>query len=143
MNVQTTTNRKKRRLEEETEQKSFFLWLAYFKKIRSLTYAIPNGGSRSKKEIISKGKKIFISPEGRRLKDQGVTPGILDIIIFIPSKGYHALIIEMKSKKGKLTPEQEQFIEKVTPLGYCCKVARSWIEAKTYVEEYLDKTWFT
>ncbi|HEY3526383.1 MAG TPA: VRR-NUC domain-containing protein [Nitrososphaeraceae archaeon] len=137
------STKRKRNYEEDREQTFFFNWLSCYPKIRELTFAIPNGGSRSRKEVINKyGKKIVISPEGRRLKGMGVTRGFLDVITLIPSKGYHAFLLEMKSNTGKLSPEQAAFIERVEPLGYCCRVAKSWVEARSHLMEYLDKSWF-
>jgi hypothetical protein len=39
------------------------------------------------------------------------------------------ICLEVKSAKGRLRPEQREFLEKMTSLGAVCAVVRSWPEA--------------
>jgi hypothetical protein len=70
-------------------------------------FAIPNGGARN-------------AITGRRLKDEGVSPGVPDM--FIPSL---KLFIEFKTTKGKITEQQTEWIDYLQSCGYSVAVCRS------------------
>lgn len=130
---------------EELEQRNSFGWIDNNVKAeyRQLIFAIPNGGSRSKKEVIGKnGKKIIISPEGIRFKRQGVRRGIPDIFTSIPISPYHGLYIEVKSKDGDLSPFQESFIDIASKLNYRCVVAYGYLEVIKAIKDYLPDEYF-
>lgn len=78
-------------------------------------FAIPNGGYRTPQEAA-------------RLKAEGVLAGVCDI--FIPSM---KLFIEMKTEKGIVSTSQRDFMHKMRSVGYRCEVARSYLEAKSFV----------
>lgn len=121
------------RRDEEHEQQ-----VVFFNRIRALaineprfaqaarrTHAIPNGGGRSKREA-------------GRLKAEGVVKGVPDIFCAMPQGSFHGLHIEMKSSKGRVSEEQETWLEESRELGYAGAVCRSADEAfevwKAYVE---------
>ena len=108
---------------EHDEQYKLFSLTRYRPELRWV-FAIPNGGQRNK--IVA-----------ARLKQEGVKKGVPDVCLLIPSNGYHALFIEMKFKKNKLTPEQREFFDFATQQGYCCKVAYSADEAIEIIDDYL------
>ncbi len=56
------------------------------------------------------------------------TPGIPDLIGFVPRKNTHAqpLFIEVKRPGGRRRPEQEQFIADAKADGCCAFFAESW-----------------
>lgn len=59
-----------------------------------------------------------------KLKRMGLKPGVSDLFIAIPSKGYHGAWMELKSAKGVLSPAQKQFMKDMGDKGYktyCCK----------------------
>ena len=101
-------------------------------------HAIPNGGKRH-------------PATASRLKREGVRRGIPDL--FLPTPVYygvlktrsivlpvdcsHGLYIEIKTRKGRLTAEQQQFFEDASANGYVCRLARSLSEFKQIVTEYL------
>ena len=92
-----------------------------------MIFAIPNGGQRN--VIVAK-----------RLKDEGVVKGIPDLCIPYPSRGFHGLYIEMKAgKRGKVSPEQAQVMNKLNSLGYYCAVCRTFDEFKEEVDRYMKK----
>lgn len=77
-----------------------------------------------------------------RLKQMGLTPGYPDLMLFVP-KPYQVfwragLLIEMKRKKGRPTPNQLHIHELLTEKGYVVKVAHSWEEAKEIMLDYLE-----
>lgn len=88
-------------------------------------FAIPNGGRRQIREAV-------------KLKAQGVTKGVWDIFVAIPSCGYHGLWIEFKAGKNKLTKEQKLFGENMREMGYATHVCYSVDEAIAALKEYLN-----
>ena len=56
--------------------------------------------------------------------------GSSDILAVLPPAG-RILCIECKSKTGRLSPEQEQFIGDITRLGGLAVVVRDWRELDT------------
>ena len=71
---------------------------------------------------------------GQRLKDMGMLKGMTDLAIFIPCAPYHGLLIEMKGKGGRVSPEQKEIHEGLRAQGYKVGVAYSAEDAR--------KEWF-
>ena len=123
--------------EESDEQIALFEWArlneAKYPELK-LMFAIANGGKRNVREAA-------------RLKKEGVKPGVLDIFLSVSkfldngdeykSTYHHGLYIEMKSAKGKLSENQEWWVEQLRNQGYRVEVCRSWIEAKDVILDYL------
>ncbi|MDB9989086.1 VRR-NUC domain-containing protein, partial [Flavobacteriaceae bacterium] len=65
-----------------------------------LLFSIPNEGIRNIKNA-------------SRMKAEGMTKGILDLMLAIPRNGYHGLFIEMKRVKGSNVSEEQKFIIKI------------------------------
>ena len=74
---------------------------------------------------------------GYIMKRMGVLKGASDIFMAWPCGGYHGLFIEMKSLKGKPTPEQLAFIDRMNGAGYFARVCHGAIEAISTIESYL------
>ena len=114
---------------------------------RGLLFAVPNGGARSK---ATAGK----------LKAEGVVAGVADLILLVPRNTnpqktpygeicieidgqipeiwYHALCIEMKTSKGRQSPEQKGWMEMVEAHGYRYRVCHSLDEFMAVVNGYLQ-----
>lgn len=75
---------------------------------------------------------------GNMLRKMGVTAGVSDIFIMIPSGGFHGLWIEMKVKPNKPTASQLEFLDNATSQGYATAVCYSSEEAMTAVKDYLS-----
>jgi hypothetical protein len=75
--------------------------------------------------------------QGALLKRKGVTAGVSDVIFLRPSQRWNGLIIEMKSKGGKLSPHQAKFLETMAKEGYLTKVCFSADEAISLIKSYL------
>jgi len=118
-------------LNEHQIQKSFFDWVRLNRKKPgfSCIFAIPNGGSRN-------------IGTARKLKAEGVTPGIPDVMVPIPisCKGYcvSGLYIEFKTKKGSLSKDQKKMCLALRELGYAVEICRSSQEAINLVTEYIN-----
>ena len=109
---------------ESQEQAAYFEWAQYIPELK-WAHAIPNGGRRDKKEAAN-------------LKRQGVKAGVSDIFIPLARGKYHGLYIELKTKTGKPSPEQKEFISDMRRNGYAgvfCYGAEEAIEAtKQYLK---------
>lgn len=107
-------------MSEHQEQVAFFQWLRYaYPDV--LAFAIPNGGHRH----IAVAKK---------LKAEGVTPGIPDIMI---ADGKPGCFIEMKVKPNKCTDSQVEIMYKLNSAGYHTAVCYDWEEAQKVADYYL------
>lgn len=126
--------RKPRRDEEHEAQ------VVFFNRIRTLamndvryeqavrrTFAIPNGGGRSKREA-------------GRFKAEGVRPGVSDIFCALPSvpKKKAGLWIEMKSMTGRASREQVDWLNEGDALGYQGAVCHGGGEAFYTWKMYVD-----
>lgn len=90
-----------------------------------LLYAIPNGGHRS-------------AITGARLKKEGVRKGVPDLHLPVARHGCHGLWIEMKSAKGRTTPDQRRWIADLVEQGHRVAVCHSWEEAAVIISRYLE-----
>jgi hypothetical protein len=75
--------------------------------------------------------------EGRKLKKMGVTKGVSDIFLGIPTELFYGLWIELKTEKGKLTDEQIKFINKKNERGYFAIAVWGLEAAKEVIRTYL------
>lgn len=89
-----------------------------------LLLAIPNGGARHIKT-------------GRDLKAEGVRRGVPDLFLPVAHGRMLGLFIEMKSDTGRLSPEQQWWIEHLHGQGYHVSVCRAWQEAAQILENWL------
>lgn len=128
-----TAQPKKRRNDEEHQEQ-----VAFFDRIKELamvdrryelavrrTFAIPNGGHRSKREA-------------GRLKAEGVRAGVSDIFAAIPSGTCHGLFLEMKSMTGFPSREQKEWLAESADEGYAAACCRGANEAYRVWKDYVD-----
>jgi hypothetical protein len=120
---------------EHAEQSALFKWAwANRSKNRSLElmFAIPNGGHRH----------IGVA---RKLKAEGVKPGVPDIFLPWPvtgsqwpnKTGYSGLFLEMKSSTGRVSPEQADYLSALRDAGYMAMVCYDWKTAAQVICDYL------
>lgn len=124
--------------EEHNIQAACVRWFGYaHPELRGLLFAVPNGSYRNK-------------ATAGRLKAEGVVAGVADLILLVPRcrasitennaasiEIKHALCIEMKTSKGRQSPEQKEWQKKVEDQGYRYSVCRSLDEFIDTVEAYL------
>lgn len=92
---------------------------------RAPMFAIPNAGRRSM------GAAIYMKAEGLR-------SGVPDLFFARPCGQYCGMFIEMKTERGKISPEQKMWLEDLAESGYCARVARSISEAVRMIEDYCE-----
>ena len=95
-----------------------------------MLFAVPNGGWRGPHPST-----------GRRLKQEGVRPGVPDIYLDIARGTWHGLRIELKVKGGRLSPAQGAWLDKYTEYGYRAVCCYGWEAAKEEITSYLNLEW--
>jgi len=90
-----------------------------------LIHHSPNGGKRNAREAA-------------RFKKMGTLSGFPDIIIPVARKGYHALFIELKAEKNRLTQSQMLVINQLISEGYKCEVCYSLEQFRDIVNDYFN-----
>lgn len=93
--------------------------------LRPFIFAIPNGGHRC-------------IGTARKLKLEGVTAGVWDVLICLPNNIKHGLFIECKSGKNKLTDSQKEFKKHVEQVGYCFSVCKSIEDFESALCDYFE-----
>lgn len=125
--AQLSTARYKQPSEEEHRiQASCVRWFNLkYHKLKGRLFAVPNGGKRD-------------AHTAAKLKKEGVVPGVADLILLVPNKFYGALLIEMKTSKGKQSELQKQWERIITERGeYVYVICHSLDEFIKEVEHYL------
>lgn len=74
---------------------------------------------------------------GTKQKRMGVLSGVSDVIILEPKGIYHGLMIELKSKKGRISDSQKLFLSRCDSKNYKTHVCRSIDEVVLAVDEYM------
>ena len=87
---------------------------------RAIVFAVPNGGYRNAREAA-------------RLKWQGVTPGVPDLLVMIDGRTFG---IELKAPKGRLSDAQKAIGDKFTANGFPWTCARSLDEVEAFLQSY-------
>ena len=71
------------------------------------------------------------------MKAEGTLAGVSDLILLYPSKGFHALCIEMKTEKGRQQPSQKIWQRAVEDAGYKYVICRSFEDFMEQINAYL------
>ena len=116
------------RQEEHKIQCAIVKWFYYaYPQYRGgLFFAVPNGGHRN-------------IQTAARLKAEGVTAGVSDMILLVPSREYHALCLEIKTMVGRQSEKQKAWEAKVKSQGFMYAIVRSLDEFAELVRWYLDE----
>ena len=72
------------------------------------------------------------------MKAEGITAGVSDLILNIPSVRYSQLAIEMKDEKGKQSDAQKRYQRYAVAAGIKYVVCRSFEQFQAEVVEYLE-----
>ncbi len=89
--------KKRREAPEENLQRAVWQHIKLLARPDVIAFAVPNGSPKSKRT-------------GARFKAQGLVPGIADLC-FVLTDG-SAAFLELKSAKGRMSPEQRSFASK-------------------------------
>ncbi len=112
--------------EEHNTQVACINWFRYkYPTMRHNLFAVPNGGRRDAKT-------------GKELKDEGVLAGVSDLILLKSNRFYGALLIEMKTTKGRQQENQKWWQKHITADGYKYVICRSFEDFRREVTDYLS-----
>ena len=111
-------------MSEHKEQCALIKWCDMKGKPYSKIYANANGGKRN----------IVVA---KKLKSEGVRPGVPDLFLPVAKRGFHGLYIELKTKRGKATQQQVDRIAELNEDGYCAVICYGWDAARDQIENYL------
>lgn len=89
-----------------------------------LLFAVPNGGRRD-------------AVTGARLKAEGATAGVADLILFIPNRRHGGLAIEMKTPAGRQSKEQREWQKACEQAGNKYVLCRSAADFLREITDYL------
>ena len=97
-----------------------------FPQLARLLHHSPNGGRRDARE-------------GARFKQMGTQPGFPDLILLVPSKGYHALMLELKTCTGRQQESQKEYQRLIEEQGYKYLIVRTLEQFQQEVNTYLSE----
>lgn len=111
--------------EESRIQQACVRWFRMqYPRYARLFFAVPNGGGRSKIEAAI-------------MKGEGVTAGVADMLLLLPSGEHPYLCIEMKTASGRQTREQKAWQADVEAVGGRYAVCRSIEDFMREIKTYL------
>jgi len=77
-------------------------------------------------------------PQFKYFEKEGFKSGVSDVLGLVPQGQYHGIVIEMKRKGGKPTPEQIEFLNMCRDNGYKTYICFSAEEAIIAIQYYLS-----
>lgn len=73
-----------------------------------------------------------------KMKATGYVKGFPDLQILKPVGKYSGMFIELKYNKGRMSPEQKEWIEYLNSVGYFAICCNSFDDAKKNIDLYLS-----
>ena len=123
--LQQPKTRRKPRDEEHRLQSACVRWYRLqYPKMKHNLFSVPNGGKRD-------------SITGAKLKAEGALAGVADLILLKSNRYYGALLLELKTSKGRQSESQIEWQHKITADGYKYVVVRSIEDFQREVRDYL------
>lgn len=124
---QQSKTRRKPRDEEHRLQSACVRWYRMqYPKMKHNLFSVPNGGKRD-------------AVTGAKLKEEGALAGVADLILLKSNRFYGALLIEMKTSKGRQSESQKEWQRKITADGYKYVVVRSIEDFQREIRDYLKE----
>ena len=106
-------------------------WFRYqYSDIKELLFSIPNGIPLSNQNLRT---KIY-----KKLKEEGLQPGVPDLFLAVGNSIYNGMFIEIKTKTDRLRKKQVDMIRALEQQNYKCVVVRSVDEFIEIIDEYLS-----
>lgn len=116
------------RQEEHRIQCAIVKWFFYaYPQYRGgCLFAVPNGGQRN-------------IQTAARLKAEGVTSGVADLLLLVARHGFHGLCIEVKTIVGRQSENQKNWQRIIEAQGYRYEIVRSLDDFASLVRCYLGE----
>ena len=119
-------SRKKPTNDEHKMQCACVKWFRLeYPKLKDMLFAVPNAARRSARN-------------GEYMKDEGMLPGVADLILLKSNRFYGALCVEMKKPDKYQRPVQKEWQKECEAAGNKYVVCRSLDEFMKVVTEYLN-----
>lgn len=125
MAMQSKTRRKPKDEEHRIQSACVRWYRLQYPKMKHNLFSVPNGGKRD-------------AATGAKLKEEGALSGVADLILLKSNRFYGALLIEMKTSKGRQSESQKEWQQRITKDGYKYVVVRSLEDFQREVREYLS-----
>jgi hypothetical protein len=77
--------------------------------------------------------------QARKMVEGGYRKGIPDILIYTPSRGFSGLALELKTMKGRASPEQLDWVERLKLYGWDAHVVKGYEAACEKLFEYFPE----
>lgn len=125
-------------MSEHDDQAAVIAWASAMQFLHPelcLLFAIPNG-ARMTWKLDEKGRRY--SPGAQRAKQEGLRPGVPDLCLPIPRRGFHGLFIEMKHGRNKPSDVQATFLDALADQGYLAVVCWGPQDAIETIQDYLS-----
>ena len=111
---------------EHQEQVAVVKWFDHqYPRLRGKLFAVPNGGQRH-------------PAVAAKLKAEGVRRGVPDLWLPVRTDCFAGLVIELKVKGGRLSPEQADWLDHLTGEGYMAVVCVGADAAMATISGYLS-----
>ena len=119
-------SRKKPTNDEHKMQCACVKWFRLeYPKLKDMLFAVPNAARRSARN-------------GEYMKDEGMLPGVADLILLKSNRFYGALCVEMKKPDKYQRPVQKEWQNECEAAGNKYVVCRSLDEFMKVVKDYLN-----
>ena len=106
------TRKRQGHAEDDLQMQCVSWFRLQFPQLARLLHHSPNGGRRDARE-------------GARFKQMGTQAGFPDLILLVAAKGYHALLLELKTRTGRQQDSQKEYQQLAEAQGYRYVVIRS------------------
>lgn len=106
------TRKRQGHAEDDLQMQCVSWFRLQFPQLARLLHHSPNGGRRDARE-------------GARFKQMGTQAGFPDLILLVASQGYHALLLELKTRTGRQQDSQKEYQQLAEAQGYRYVVIRS------------------
>ena len=100
-----------------------------YNEYKLLLFSIPNGIPLSNQNVRT---KIY-----KKLKEEGLQPGVPDLFLAVGNSIYNGMFIEIKSKTDRLRKKQVDMIRELESENYKCIIVRSLDEFMEQINEYM------
>ncbi len=118
--------RRKPRDDEHKLQSACVRWYRLqYPKMRHNLFSVPNGGKRD-------------AVTAAKMKEEGALAGVADLILLKSNRFYGALLLELKTSKGRQSDSQKEWEQKIVNDDYKYVVVRSLDEFQREVKQYLN-----
>jgi hypothetical protein len=119
--------RRKPKNEEHKIQSAAFRWFhLQHPSMKHNLFAVPNASKRTARM-------------GAYMKEEGLLPGVADVILLKSNRFYGACLFEFKTPKGRQSASQVEWQQKITNDGYKYVIVRSIDDFKREVTQYLSE----